>query len=91
MAIKGLNILLCNVILQLQLQLKKCLFDIKYIYREAWVIEICLETLIKVCIYRLHKSHRKNTEKITYISNTFMYLSSIQTYMFSSYGSLLTI
>ena len=62
--------------LQLQpLQLQKALFDtnIHEHNNNIHVIMLCLETLIKVYTYRLHKSHQGRSDGIRVILNTIAY------------------
>ena len=58
--------------LQLQLQLQKALFDtnIHEHNNNIHVIMLCLETLIKVYTYRLHKSHQGRSDGIRVILST---------------------
>ena len=61
--------------LQLQLQLQNALFD-KYIHKHnnnIHVIMLCLETLIKVYTYRMHKSQQGRSDGIGVILNTIGY------------------
>ena len=60
---------------KLQLQLQKALFDtnIHEHNNNIHVIMLCLETLIKVYTYRLHKSHRGRSDGIRVILSTIAY------------------
>ena len=59
----------------LQLQLQKALFDtnIHEHNNNIHVIMLCLETLIKVYTYRLHKSHQGRSDGIRVILSTIAY------------------